>query len=296
MKMSNLHGNTCYLETRNAGLGLYHLNDKDVILLDTGLKETAEKELIPFFQENRFNLKGILCTHFHYDHSGGIPSLKKVYKPEVVFHYTENILTESSYNMYWISYSQKFKSYDLTLPEYKYYADHVIGDDQEVFSFFDQEFKILHTHGHSPYHISYITPDNVAYIGDTILGDKILDKTKLPYSFNIADDLKAKEMLRKIDCEKYILSHGGVYENIDTLIEKNIDNTLSKIELLLDFLKEPLSFDGFIASIAREFNVSEDISKIDYLQRCGRAYVAYFQDEKFVETIVKDHQICFRKV
>ncbi len=74
-------------------------------------------------------------------------------------------------------------------------------------------------------HVSYITPDNVCYIGDALMCGRTLHASRLPYAFNFRQSLETIEKLRDslADCEALAVAHCGVlYDHFDDLVDENL--------------------------------------------------------------------------
>ena len=80
----------------------------------------------------------------------------------------------------------------------------------------------MHTPGHSLSHIAIVTPDNVGMIGDALMTENEIVKTKIPYASNFAVDFATKRSLPDMNCDKYIISHRGIREELEYEIEANI--------------------------------------------------------------------------
>lgn len=65
------------------GLALVIRQGKQVVLYDTGNRwnngSVAEREILPFLRWHGLNLEGIIISHQHLDHSGGLSALQKYY-------------------------------------------------------------------------------------------------------------------------------------------------------------------------------------------------------------------------
>ena len=79
MELRRVLGSTYVAEGSTALLPLYKLNDTDVILLDTGYAKLDRSGLTHLLDDNGFQLKGILCSHAHFDHTGNVRYLQKRY-------------------------------------------------------------------------------------------------------------------------------------------------------------------------------------------------------------------------
>lgn len=293
MELTKVKGNTYYVPTNFLDLGLYRLNEKECILIDTGFHHTAKQEIIPYMEKHHLSIKGILCTHGHIDHAGGNSLLKKTYGAQIGAPYVENMLAENSYNMYVLNDNLRFRVFGDTIPNFRYKTDMIINPDHRDFYFLGVKFEIINLHGHSPYQLGYVTSDNVAYLGDVLISERMIQTTKLPYIFDVARDLKSKERLKNLNCDYYILSHEGFYTEIHDLVDKNIAHIHSRMDILLDLLKAPTIFEDYTAQIVNRLNIDANLRKIVYLQRTVRSYLAYFQENDWVEAYLDQNRILF---
>ena len=57
-------------------------------------------------------------------------------------------------------------------------------------------------------------------IGDAIMTEQVLRHSKLPYAENIAVDFRTKRKLAALRCDRYILSHKGVLDDLREIAEQ----------------------------------------------------------------------------
>ena len=72
MELRHICGNTYTAVGTGAIMGVYRLNERDVVLLDTGVRQKDRAGLDAMLDENHFTVKGIFCSHAHYDHADGM--------------------------------------------------------------------------------------------------------------------------------------------------------------------------------------------------------------------------------
>ena len=75
MNVINVKGNTYCIDTGMAYVPFYKVNEKEIIMLDTGLMKGGRKIIDEVIEINNFKLCGIINTHAHIDHSGLLPLL-----------------------------------------------------------------------------------------------------------------------------------------------------------------------------------------------------------------------------
>ncbi len=118
--------------------------------------------ILDFLKENALLLKYIFLTHAHFDHVGAVPEIKKATGAKIILHPEEMLIYEAARDM------AAFWGYDIDpLPE----VDETPGDGYSI-SLAGQEFKIIHTPGHSPGSVSlYI--EGMVFTGDTIFAGSV---------------------------------------------------------------------------------------------------------------------------
>lgn len=113
---------------------------------------TPSKELAEYIESNGLNLEGILLTHGHFDHIGGVKFFKDKFGGKVYMH---------SQDVDFIDNPLKIgRKYD------KFAVDVLINDGDKL-DLCGSKIEVVHTPGHSLGSICYIL-DNVIFCGDTI--------------------------------------------------------------------------------------------------------------------------------
>lgn len=295
MKLERIKNKTYRLNPKFIDLVVYMIDKTNCILIDSGYKKTADSEIIPFMKNKGINVNGVLCTHGHLDHAGGNCSLQKHFNAEIAAPYFESVFGESSYNMFTLRNNFRFNATGSKHEDFSCATDHVISPDQESLEICGIKFKTIPLHGHSPYQMGYITPDNVAYLADTIISEEMMEKTKVPYVFDIEKDIKAKRSLKNLDCDYYVLSHEGVYDDISNLIDLNITHTYSNIEKFLNLMDAPRTFEDHTAHVMNSLNIIGNVKKIVYIQEMLRNFVSYYMKNNLVDVFEKNNKLLIVK-
>ena len=281
--MLNIHpvlGDTWVIETAMAYLPFYKLNEKDIILLDSGFYSTDRQELTETLRAHDFCVKGILCSHAHMDHAGNISHLCGIYNCRVAAHIIEAAIavTADGYRRrYGIHNSdgrggveECFTTTDIIMPH------------TEKLAFCGAEFGILHLPGHSGGHIGIVTPDNVAYLGDVLMGFPQLAGSKMPTTQFLRLDLESKRSLHGLRADRYIVAHKVILEDIHGLIDANIRCMEGKLQEILAALKgTPTRGEWLMAWCERQnLHMRSDRSfaileygfnsAVTYLEECGK--------------------------
>jgi len=286
MNIIQIKDNTYCIDTGMYFIPFYKINEKDIILLDTGEKKDREK-LEVLLDENGFNVKGIINSHAHPDHIGNNKYFKEKYNCLIAMPIYEAQICSSAMNL---------KAYynDNTLTEVKDYygfmifeTDVFITDNQHEINFCGVDFKIMHTPGHSPSHICLTTPDKVGYVGDALISYEIIERAKIPFGFVMLEDLKSKDKLLSFDCDKYVIAHKGIYEDITNLIADNIKFYIHRAEETLELIDGKMTMEDITKVAAKNFHVRvNNICKYDLIARMLRAHVDYLHETGKIRLVI----------
>lgn len=278
MKIIEIKGNTYCIDTGRSFIPFYKINNKEIILLDSGwIKEREGIEHI--LENNGYTVAGIINSHAHLDHIGNNAYFKEKYNCITAMPAYEAAICKSAVNLK-VYYSNMTMSEITThLGHMVCETDLMILDDQEKIYMNGVPFEILHTPGHSPAHICISTPDDVAYIGDILIGNGLLTSAKLPYSFMLKEDLKSKEKLYDLKGSKYVVAHKNIYNHITTLVTDNIDFYKNKANSVYTTINGTMTMDDILSAVVKSFDIKvNDKYKYTVIESLVRSYVEYLTE------------------
>lgn len=135
------------------------------VIVDPG--EEGER-IYRILEERKLTLEKILVTHGHFDHVGGVRYLKGQTGAAVCIHEADaGLMRNASLQgaMFGLSVSEP------PLPD-------VFLKEGDIVSLADQELLVLHTPGHTPGHVTFLS-GGMAFVGDLIFAGSI-GRTDLP--------------------------------------------------------------------------------------------------------------------
>lgn len=284
MELRRVYGNTYAAVGATALMPVYKLTERDIVLMDTGYARLDRSALVNLIEGNGFRLRGILCSHAHFDHTGNVRYLQQRYGCQAAAQIIEagiSVNTEAYRANYVALTYGKSREY---LLEECFPADVIIPADAEHLDFCGARFGILQLPGHSAGHIGIVTPDGAAYLGDCLIDEEQIAAAKLPTSMFIARDLESKESLRNLRRPAYIIAHKQVLTDIGPLIDRNIDFIHAKGRELLEDLEDGMSFDQWIYAFCQRENVrTRNEFKFSIVERNFANFVDWLTDEGKVE-------------
>lgn len=195
-----------FVEGRDLDSNMYLILDSnsDITLIDTGHDENR-RYLFDYIDKigcNPNNIKNVILTHVHVDHSGGLAWLVKKYAPTVCVCEIE-------------AYAIEEGDLEITLAGMmRGYLDAVHVDrqlkDEEIFTFGDHEFEIHVTPGHTKGSICLFDRQNKILIsGDTVFADGNFGRVDFPSGS--AEQLQASlDYLATLDVEVLLPGHMNV--------------------------------------------------------------------------------------
>jgi len=255
MKLFNITEKTLCIDTGMTYIPFYKLNEREIVLLDSGWGEGEKEGIDALITKEKYIVHTIINSHAHIDHVGCNAYFKEKYGTKIYVSELEANLCQSV-----MSIKAYFGGYTLD-DVYEHYKDLIFTTDYSIkpeetkITIAQQTFTIVHTPGHSPAHITIITPDNVAYVGDVLISYEVMKGAKMPYAFILSEDLKSKEKLKTLKCLKYVVAHKGLYDNIEKLVEDNIAFYKYRAERVKEVLIHPMTHEQVLNAVIREFNI-----------------------------------------
>ena len=281
MDMIHVLGDTYAAVGSTALLPIYKLNERDIVLIDTGYAKLDRAGLVNLLDGSGLVPKYVLCSHAHFDHTGNVRYLQERYGAKAILSLIEAGISVNpdSYRANYVALTYG-KSRELFLEEC-FTADRVLRETDTSLELDGRTFGILPLPGHSAGHLGFVTPDGAAYVGDCLISQSEIDGAKLPTSMFIARDLESKAYLKTTDYPVYILAHKEVVrrEALEGLIDRNIGFIQSKRAELLEVLEDGMTFSEWIGAFCQRENVrTHNELKFSIVERNFSNFVSWLTD------------------
>ena len=193
------------------GTNTYLVGKEEVTVIDPG---PAMQEHIDVITAAAPNIKQILVTHTHPDHSPGVRLLKE--KLDIPAY---GMLTNSS------------KNQDQT------FSPERILDDGEVFQEEEFSIEVVHTPGHASNHLCFILKEEkLIFTGDHIMNGSTV--VIGPPDGNMKQYIQSLEKLKDYDIEKIAPGHGELLENPHEVADWIINHRLEREKKVFQALQE----------------------------------------------------------
>ena len=143
----NPFGSNCYIVGSES--------TREGMIIDPGM---MAEEILKHVKDLGLQIKVIVLTHAHMDHTGALAEVKEATDAEVAMHADDAPLLRGSNPMMRMPGSSKEPP-----------APDILLKDGDVIDIGDLHFNILHTPGHSPGGICLLEKDNeIVFTGDTL--------------------------------------------------------------------------------------------------------------------------------
>ena len=193
------------------GTNTYLVGNEDVTVIDPG---PAMEDHIDAILAASKNIKQIVVTHTHPDHSPGVRLMKE--KLDIP---AFGMLTKSS------------KNQDITFNPSR------ILEDGEVFLEDEFSLEVVHTPGHASNHLCFILrEEKFIFTGDHIMNGSTV--VIGPPDGNMKQYIESLEKLKDYDIEKIAPGHGEVLENPHQVADWIINHRLEREKKVFEALKD----------------------------------------------------------
>lgn len=235
-------GNTYCVITGYCRFPLYKLSETEAILIDSGLSRDWEG-ILECLQRENLQIKAVLTSHLHPDHVGNHLNLRNTFGAKLYMTMHAAAICASPMNQVAtysgiITYRRICKDMASAIV-----PDEIMDWNAESITVEGATFRLLQLPGHSAEHLGIVTPDGVAYLGDTVLSERVIKSLRAPFCVCVELDLASKEFLAETHYDRYILAHNEVCDEIREVALLNRDMMLQKAQAIQDLATEYMSLD-----------------------------------------------------
>ena len=286
-ELHHLKGNTYYLKGFT-NLGLYKLNDTDVVLIDTPMKSFAE-EIYNILMDNNFNLKYIVNTHSHPDHTGCDQYLAERTGCQIIASRIERaFMRNSKLDVGFLSGGYPLDNYDTTLMH--------VDEQHDIRSFLHlpeglRSFKLP---GHHYAMRGIKTSDGVYFIADSICTKKLIDKEHIMLIYDVAGYKRSLNYIKVLKGHIMVPSHVDVSKDLNELVDYNLYKMEEIENYLLQILEEPLGYDDIFKLVFDYYNIKLGYNKYLLMSSTIRSYLSYLAHLKKITPSFLDNKLVFK--
>ncbi|MCF4151344.1 MBL fold metallo-hydrolase [Dethiosulfovibrio sp. F2B] len=293
LKLTHLLGDSYVVEGR-IKLGLWGPKD-DTVLLDSGMDESSGRALRRMIEREDRHLNWVACTHFHADHVGGCAYLKKstgcsVAMPAFESPFLEETIYEPSF-LWGASPFGALKNKFLMAP--------VCQVDRRLPQCGEWEetgLRLVSLAGHSPGMVGYVTPDEVAYVGDSLFDSDMVEAHGMLYVVDVAEWLVTLDFLERLEARWFVPCHASTVEDPSRLISVTRRHLLDISDRVLSLCRTPMTRDDLLGKLMEWLDKKMD--PLRYVLNLGAlsAHLSYLIDRGEVEPLEDRGRLLWKAV
>ncbi len=191
-------------------------NGKRAILIDCGMKK-KEKKIIAALERMQLSpsdIKLIILTHTHYDHSGSVKALQEITGAKILVHQAEASCLEQGYCAFpkgtmWFPKitSAVGRALNKWVGRYAPVSPDILISERFDLQAYGIDGYVLPTPGHTAGSICVIIEGRHAIVGDTLF-NIFKHSVFPPYANDQEELLRSWKILLEIGCEHFYPGHG----------------------------------------------------------------------------------------
>ena len=287
-------GNTGCLFLGGSCIPFYRISGKQWILLDSGPR-FIRQELAEYLQQNEIRVRAVLCSHAHFDHTENNRYLQERFGAKIVMSAFDAGCVYDTTALKGCFYSYTGHDNEIYNQEMLCRADRIFAPWQQQIEVEGAVFDVLSLPGHAASHLGYVTPDGAAYLADSIFSAGAAGAEKPVYMLNWTEALKTLEMIRGYCYKKYILAHGGVYDEIEGLAEENLHQCRLLLDGFYELFTEPVTLDEVVQKSAGRYHFPlKNYEKARIFERMIRSMTEYLLEKGSIIPEIEQGGVVYR--
>lgn len=271
-------GKNTYVLQAPANIGFYCFDNREVCVIDSGINAHMGERILRIIEEQGWSLKMILTTHHHADHVGGNAFLQektgcKIYSSEVNAVIMQHPLINTALVYGGDPYLELHNKLMMSQP----CECEVLTQDC-----LPAGFEMRKVGGHSYEMMIYKTPDDVWFLGDSVLGEEVLQASKVSYVFQVGEYLKSLAIIETLNASRYVPSHGSMTSEIGRLVHRNQEAIAVLHKDICKLCVKPISFEKLAQCLFQEYHMELDMNQYSLYTAALRSHLTYLESEEKV--------------
>jgi glyoxylase-like metal-dependent hydrolase (beta-lactamase superfamily II) len=257
-------------------IGVY-ADGPSAFLVDSGNDKDAGRKILKLLAEKEWILKAIINTHSNADHIGANNYLQGMTDCEIwatrgESAFIETPLLESSLLWGGFPYLElRSKFFEAKPSRVTRVLDPTTGTDGH--------FTFLPLPGHYVDMVGVLTKDGVFYLGDSVFGENILEKYKIPFIYDVQAFKTSLDRIASTEALYYVPSHGEACASVKSLIGANREK-VEEVEMkLVRILEKPAAFEEILAELCADFGITLDYGQYVLVGSTLRSFLSYLRNE-----------------
>ncbi len=279
MELRHIKGSTYALESNSAAIGLYLFEDRNCLLIDSGPNQTQAAEALQILEQQGWGVWGIFNTHAHADHCGGNQYMQKENHCQILASEIEAAFINhpilTPYSMY-SSHPVKLLTGKFLVPPPSRVSSIITPGFHGIRG---DEFEILDLAGHSLGHMGLMTPDQVVFVGDSLISPAALELNLFLYVSDLGEQLKTIDKIALKSHLPIYLSHGGITEDVSVVTDMNYGILMDILNMMINILEKPRTREEIMREVIGRKSLQVNRNHYFRLWASISAFLSYLCDE-----------------
>ena len=278
-RLEQVRGDTWCIVTGYVRIPMYRLGGGRIVLIDSGIAVPDGAEIASLLHRENLTVAAILTSHAHIDHTGNHRMLQQEFGAKIWMSLFDAAASWNVMGMKALFGNTSYRGTEEYAESMFCQADEIIRPGDTAVTVEGATFPILRLPGHAPEHLGFVTPDGVAYLGDTLMSEQVLSAVRIPYCTCCELDLQSKRRVAELPYDCYIIPHNGVRSDVRALAQANIDSLLEKVELTAAQADCWRSMEELVARAAAAMGMEgNNVYRIKVAERNIRTFAEHLLD------------------
>ncbi len=275
-----------------AKMGIWKLNDSDVVLIDSGSDKDTGRKVQKLLTSQGWTLKAILNTHANADHNGGNALLQQrlgapAFAPGIDAAITSHPILEPAF---------LYGGYPCKALRNKFLLAQPSDCRPLTAEDLPEGLTMLPLPGHFFDMCGFQTADGVWFLADCLSGAHIVEKYHVNFIYDVAAYLETLDKVCTLEGRSFIPAHAEPVENIRPLAELNRAKVLEIASLLTDLCREPLCFEDVLQRVFQHYQLTMDFNQYVLVGSTIRSYLSYLLDQGALAAEFTDSKLLWQTV
>lgn len=272
--LNALAGNS-WLIPGPTNIGLFD-SGEGVVLIDSGNDKDAGRKVLRLIESKGWKLRAIVNTHSNADHIGANAYLKNATGCEILAPEGEEPFIEFP----WLENSFLWGGFPFRELRSKFFE----AKPSKVTQTFPRGSEVLGLTtiplpGHFFDMCGILTPDGVFFVADSVFGESILEKYKVPFIYDVGAFKQSLAKLVTVEASWYVPSHGEPCADVRGLVDANLHRVEEIESAILLRLEKPGTFEDCLNSLCDSFGIQLDHGQYILVGSTLRSFLSYLRDE-----------------
>lgn len=276
-------------------IGIYQISDTDVCLIDSGNAPDAGKKVLNICKEKGWEVKYIINTHAHADHTGGNALIQKRTGCRILC---------AGVDLAMVNHPTLNNSYTFGARPPKELCNKFMlaesSDAEELTAdSIPEGLRFESFPGHSFDQSAIICDDGTCFTGDILCGRSTIEKYHIFFLRDIEKYADSARRLADIDAKVFCASHyEPIYDKseIVSLAELNIKKLGEITDRIKEICRDGKCFDEVLRGVLNAYSLELSFNQYAIAGSTVRSILGSLHDEGVLEAVFEDNFLKWKTV